>query len=119
MLQITSGDAGQDALPYIYPELNLPSGAVVCMMPDRTKTGAKDGPMSVVITKDPLCSISWLGKLMAIWDDAGLPITNYLTRPQSKDKEHFVEQGVGFTVVGNMVRQHECDANLYKGHTVH
>lgn len=106
-------------MPYIYPELKLPHGAVVCLMPDRTKTGAKDGPMSVLITKGPLCSISWLVKLMAICDGAGLPITNYLTRPQSRDKKHFLEQGMGSTIVANRVRQHLSDAKLYKGQTVH
>ena len=106
-------------MPYIYPELRLPQGAVVCLMPDRTKTGARDGPMSVVVTKDILCSISWLGKLCALCDDAGLPITNHLTRPQSKDKKQFLEQGLSSTIVANRVRQHLADAKLYRGQTVH
>ena len=103
----------------IYPELQLPVGAMVCLMPDRTKTGAKDGPMSVIITKNPACSMSWLVKLMAACDGAGLPITNYLTRPQSKDKKHFLEQGLGSTIIANRVRQHLSDAKLYRGQTVH
>ena len=107
--------AGQDALPYIYPELRLPHGAVVCLMPDRTKTGAKDGPMSVVVTMDLLCSISWLVKLFTLCDVAGMPMTNYLTRPQSKDKKQLLEQGLGSTLVANSVRQHLADAKLYRG----
>lgn len=111
--------AGQDAVAYIYPELRLHVGAVVCLMPDRTKTGAKDGPMSVMIKKDALCSISWLVRLLALCDAAGLPVTNYLTRPQSKDKKSFLEQGLGSTVVANRVKQHLSDAKLYRGQTVH
>ena len=88
-------------------------------MPDRTKTGAKDGPMSVHIRKDPLCSISWLVKLFVLCDAAGLPVTNHLTRPQSKDKQHFLEQGLSSTVVANRVKQHLADARLYRGQTVH
>ena len=106
-------------MPYIYPEMRLSYGAVVCLMPDRTKTGAKDGPMSVLVTKDLLCSISWLARLCKICDVVGMPITNYLTRPQSKDKRHFLEQGLGSTIVANRVRQHLADAKLYRGQTVH
>ena len=102
--------AGQEAVAYLYPQLRLHVGAVVCLMPDRTKTGAKDGPMSVVIRRDALCSISWLVKLLVLCDAAGLPITNYLTRPQSKDGKTFIEQGLGSTVVANRVKQRLSDA---------
>ena len=107
--------AGQDAVAYLYPELRLHVGAVVCLMPDRNKTGAKDGPMSVVIKKDALCSISWLVRPLVLCSAAGLPITNYLTRPQSKDRKTIIEQGLGSTVVANRVKQHLSNAKLYRG----
>ena len=62
-------------MSYIYLELRLAPGAVICLMLDHTKTGAKDGPMYVVIIKDMLCSMSCLGKLSVLCDATSMCVT--------------------------------------------
>lgn len=53
-------------MAYLQPQLSLPKGAQVKLQPDKTKTGARDGPMAVEITRDELCSMSWLERLIVL-----------------------------------------------------
>ena len=85
--------AGHSAIPYLQPRLMLPIGAKIHMQPDLTKTGAKDGPMSVEIRCDEMCSMSWLHSVLALSLELSQPITDFLTRPLSKDKKSFSERG--------------------------
>lgn len=72
--------AGQPAIPYLQPKLGLPVGAKYYLQPDRTKTGARDGPMSVEIRSDELCSMAWLQRVLTLSLELGQPITNFLSR---------------------------------------
>ena len=78
--------------PILQPRLNLPVGAKIHLQPDRTKTGAKDGPTSVEIRCDELCSMTWLQSVLALSLELSQPITNFLSRPLSKDKKTFLER---------------------------
>lgn len=99
--------------------MTLPIGARMALQPDNTKTGAKDGPMIVEIRMDILCSMSWLAKLLQASESAKMPVTNYITRPQSRDKAGFSERPLTSAEVANRVRKHFTAAGLYKGQTVH
>ena len=111
--------AAQTSLPYIYPDVRLPVGAKVALNPDRTKTGAKDGPMSVELRGDLLCSMTWLNKLLCQSEELGMPITNFVTRPLHKNKVQFIGRHMKSTDVANRVSHHFKAAGLYRGQTVH
>lgn len=106
-------------MPYIYPIVRLPNGARVCLQPDKTKTGARDGPMAVEIRRDVLCSISWLLKLLQYSEQLGQPVTNHVTRPQGKDKKSFLERWMSSSDVANRAKHHFAAAGLSKKYTVH
>ena len=113
------GSAGAAVLPYIYPEIKLQQGARVALMPDHTKTGAKDGAMHVEITLCKMCAMSWLRRTMQAYEAAGQPITDWITRPMAKDKQNFVEAGLSSAEIANRTKLHMKAAGIYSGHTVH
>ena len=75
--------AGHTALPFLQPKLTLPIGAKVYLQPDRTYTGARDGPMAVEIRGDELCSMTWLQRSVALSLELGQPISGRLARTRS------------------------------------
>lgn len=109
----------QLALPYIYPIVGLPNGARVCLQSDKTKTGARDGPMSVEIRRDVLCNISWLLKLLQYSDQLGQHVTNHVTIPQGKDKKSFIECRMSSSDVANRAKHHFAAARLFEKYIVH
>lgn len=114
-----SCNAGNPGIAFIYPTMQLPIGARMALQPDNTKTGARDGPMSVEIRRDIICSMSWLGRLLQASEATKLLVTNYITRPQSRDKAGFLERCLTSAEVANRVRKHFMAAGLYLGQTVH
>ena len=47
----------------IYPKMLLSPGAMLDIVPDDTKTGGQDGPMSIIVTGTTLCAATWLSSL--------------------------------------------------------
>ena len=111
--------AGHSAIPYLQPKLSLPKGAKVHQQPDKTKTGARDGPMAVEIRGDKLCSMAWLQKAVALSSELGQPIINFLTRPLGKDKKSFMERGLTSAAVARVDMQYFSAAGIPGKHTVH
>ena len=111
--------AGQSAIPYLLPKLILPRGSKIHLQPDKTKTGAKDGPMSVEIRGDELCSITWLCSMMVLSLELGQPITNFLSRPLGKDKKSFLERKLTSAAVARITLQQFRGAGINGKHTVH
>ena len=89
------------------------------LQPDKTKTGARDGPMAVQITGDELCSMAWLQRLVVLCLDVRQPITNFTTRPLNKDKKAFSEKGLTSAAVAEITAQHFSAARISGKHIVH
>ena len=106
-------------MAYLQPQLSLPKGAQVKLQPDKTKIGDRDGPMAVEITKDELCSMSWLERLIVLSLDVRRPITNFVTRPLGKDKKTFSESGLTSAAVIRVIAQHFSAGQISGKHTVH
>ena len=71
---------GESALPYLVPEVKLPAGAILHLLPDTTKN-KKGGQCKIILTCDVLCFSSWLQMTVHHYAAAGQPITNIITRP--------------------------------------
>ena len=79
---------GQAAVPAIAPMQTLPTGSQLLLMPDTTKTGAKDGAMTATVTGNLMCPVDLLSKLLDAYSKRGHPVTNYITRPLEHSGGH-------------------------------
>jgi glutamine amidotransferase PdxT len=57
--------------------------------------------------------------MLAAYESASLPITNWITRVQNRSKNGFVETGMSSAEIANRVKKHFKAVNLYVHHTVH
>lgn len=71
--------------------------------------------MHVEILHIRLCCITWLQLLLTKSEEAGLPITNYLTRVQARDRQILQEKGVSSAELANRVKKHFEAADIYNG----
>ena len=110
--------SGAPGILQVYPTLLLPAGSKIALQPDSIKNGDRK-PLEAVIRHDLLCSMTWLNILL--WKSAEYSqlITNYLTKPQSRDKRGFIERGMTSSEIANRTKEHLQAAQLYCGHTVH
>lgn len=116
--EAASGYVGESAIPFIYPIMGLAEGAVLALQPDRTKTGSRE-PMQVEIRRDIMCTIGWLNAAMKAAAAVQQPITNFLSRPQTRDKQGFQERGLTAPEVAGRVTVHMAAAKIPGGHLVH
>ena len=94
-------------------------GSKIHLQPDKTKTGARDGPMSVETRGDELCSMTWLCSVLVLSWELGQPITNFLSRPLGKDKKSFSERRLTSAAVARITQQQFGAASITSKHTVH
>ena len=98
--------------------LLLPVGSKIALQPDSIKNGDRK-PLEVDMRHDLLCSMTWLNVLLRKSAEYAQLITDFLTRPQSRVKEGFIERGMTSSEIANMTKEHLQAAQLYCGHTVH
>ena len=97
----------------------LQPDAKLALMPDSTKTGAKDGAMHVDLTDASYSAVPWLRRDIAAYEEAGQPITNWITRPLTRDKRSFQEMVLSSSVIAERRRLHWKAAGSDDGQTVH
>ena len=71
---------GENAVPYLVPQLKLQAGAVLHLLPDTTKI-KKGGHCKITLTSDVMRFSTWFHMAAHHYAAAGQPITNHIIRP--------------------------------------
>lgn len=75
--------------------------------------------MVVTVQGGVLCCMGWLNQLLAVSETAGHPITDFITRPLTRNKADFQEKGLSSADVSNRMKHHFTAVGVYNGQTVH
>ena len=109
---------GESALPYLVPEVKLPAGATLHLLPDTTKN-KKGGHCKITLSCDALCFSSWLQMSVHYYAAAGQPITNFITRPLAVGTKRFAEKPMTSSNTWARLTQGLKALGMYTGQSVH
>ena len=109
---------GENAVPYLVPELRLQAGAVLHVLPDTTKN-KKKGQCKITLSRDVMCFSTWFQMAVHHHAAAGQPITYYITRPLGVETKQFAEKLM--TCSNAWARLTIClkALDMYTGQSVH
>ena len=109
---------GENAVPYLVPQLKLQAGAVLHLLPDTTKN-KKGGHCKITLTSDVMCFSTWFQMAAHHYAAAGQPITNHIIRPLGVGTKQFAEKPM--TCSNAWARLTKClkALDMYTGQSVH
>ena len=109
---------GGTAIPFLFPQVQLPPGAQLHLLPDVTKN-KKGGHCTVTLTCDLLCFSFWFQLLLHAHTAAGQPITNYITRPLQSSGKTFSELPMSSSATWARLTKYLKEYGMYTGQSVH
>eukprot|EP00884_Botryococcus_braunii_P012482 jgi/Botrbrau1/21234/Bobra.39_2s0033.1 len=86
--------SGVPAAPYLFPTLHVPLGATIFFKAIELKHNLHPEVMIVTRRDGPLCPIQRLHTLLAQSAGLGHPVTQFLCRPLSANKDQFLERSL-------------------------
>jgi hypothetical protein len=111
--------AGVPAAPYLYPTLQIPLGAAVLFKAIELKHNLHPDVMVITRKDGPLCPIQRLHTLLAQSAAQGHPVTQFLCRPLSANKDQFLERSLSVAAFEGDIDTHFTAAHIPYHATLH
>eukprot|EP00884_Botryococcus_braunii_P004912 jgi/Botrbrau1/14421/Bobra.0014s0068.1 len=111
--------SGTPAGPCLYPSLQIPLGGVVLFKALEIKHNLHPEVMIITRKDGPLCPIQRLHALLVQSAALGHPVTQFLCRPLSSNKDHFIERSLSVAAFEEDIDFHFTAANIPYHATLH
>eukprot|EP00884_Botryococcus_braunii_P006635 jgi/Botrbrau1/15973/Bobra.0294s0011.1 len=111
--------SGVPAAPYLFPTLHVPLGATIFFKAIELKHNLHPEVMIVTRRDGPLCPIQRLHTLLAQSAALGHPVTQFLCRPLSANKDQFLERSLSVAAFEDDIDTHFTAANIPYHATLH
>jgi hypothetical protein len=111
--------AGVPAALYLYPTLQVPLGGTVLFKAIELKHNLHPDVMIIARKNGPMCPIQRLHILLTQSAALGHPVTQFLCRPLSADKNQFLEISLSVAAFEDDIDAHFTAANIPYHATLH